>query len=120
MTEDKFGSKIIDCLLCGGETTMLGTKRCDRCWELESRINADPELALKILTELNKTPLPPCRPATKIEIEAMRSICNMQDELEEARKIIRTLLAALPPKWPNIHKKATEFLKQHKLELQEK
>jgi hypothetical protein len=28
---------------------MLGTKRCDRCWELETRIESDPALARKIL-----------------------------------------------------------------------
>jgi hypothetical protein len=28
---------------------MLGTKRCDRCYELESRIHGDMDLALKIL-----------------------------------------------------------------------
>lgn len=81
----------ISCERCGKQTPMLGTKRCDRCWELESRINSDPELALEILTELNKTPLPPQRPATKIEIEAVGAICKLQDELEEARKIIRDL-----------------------------
>lgn len=81
------------------------------------------EGARKILGALEEVPLPPRRPATKIEIEAIQSICNMQDELEEARKIIRALLGAPSPriwkKWPNIHKQATDFLKQHKLELQE-
>lgn len=28
---------------------MLGTKRCDRCWELETRIKRDPYLAVLIL-----------------------------------------------------------------------
>jgi hypothetical protein len=102
------------CKYCGEQTSMLGTKLCDPCWELGWRIEAAPELALEILTKLNKTPLPPRRPATKIEIEAMQS----KDELEEARKIIRALLGAPPPrtwrKWPNIHKRATKFLKQHK------
>lgn len=36
------------------------------------------------------------RPATKIEIEAMGAICNLQDELLEAKQIIGALLAALP------------------------
>jgi hypothetical protein len=95
----------IPCKYCGEQTPMLDTKLCDPCWELGRRIEAAPELALKILTKLNKTPLPPRRPATKIEIEAMQSICNRQDELEEARKIIRSL------------RQAIKFLKQHKLEL---
>lgn len=37
------------CELCGKDTHMIVTKRCYRCWELESRIKADPELARKIL-----------------------------------------------------------------------
>lgn len=59
------------------------------------------------------------RPATQIEIEAMGSICKLQDELYEARKIIRALLGAPPPrtwkKWPNIHRQANEFLKRGKV-----
>ena len=31
---------------------MTGTKLCDRCWELERRIQADPTLARKILTTM--------------------------------------------------------------------
>lgn len=46
---DRFGQEIIKCTLCGNPTTMLGTKLCDRCWELKSRIEADPDLAKKIL-----------------------------------------------------------------------
>lgn len=42
------------------------------------------------------------RPATQVEIEAMGSICS--------------LLGAPPPrtwkKWPNVHKAATEYLKE--------
>jgi hypothetical protein len=34
---------------------MLGTKRCDRCWELEGRIQGDPELARQILARLDAT-----------------------------------------------------------------
>lgn len=42
------------CTICGRETPMLGTKLCDRCWELSSRIKADPDLARKILADLDK------------------------------------------------------------------
>ncbi|MHC4397136.1 MAG: hypothetical protein ACYS1A_15965 [Planctomycetota bacterium] len=80
------------CKYCGKQTPMLGTKLCDPCWELSRRIEAAPDLALEILTELNKTPLPPRRPATKIEIEAVGAICNLQDKLHEASGIIRKLL----------------------------
>lgn len=41
--------RVVPCGLCGTPTTMLGTKRCDRCYELESRVNADPELTQRIL-----------------------------------------------------------------------
>lgn len=48
----------VDCELCGNKTPMLGTKRCDRCWELETRIKHDPELARKILTSATTQPTP--------------------------------------------------------------
>lgn len=44
--------KKIPCRLCGQDTPMLGTKLCDGCWELETRIKLDPELAKKILSQL--------------------------------------------------------------------
>lgn len=44
----------VSCRLCGKLTPMLGTKLCDRCWELESRIKHNPELARKILEQLEK------------------------------------------------------------------
>lgn len=39
----------VPCGLCLQPTNMTGTKRCDRCWELESRIKADEKLAKRIL-----------------------------------------------------------------------
>jgi hypothetical protein len=41
------------CRLCGEPTTYTGTARCDRCWELEGRIERDPELARQILEKLD-------------------------------------------------------------------
>ena len=41
--------RLFECELCDGLTTMGGTRRCDRCWELESRIEADLELAISII-----------------------------------------------------------------------
>ncbi len=38
----------VPCLLCG-QPGLLGTRRCDRCYELEHRIEMDPSLARKIL-----------------------------------------------------------------------
>lgn len=46
------GQKITECTTCGGETAMLGTKLCDRCWELESRIKDSPEIARRILVDI--------------------------------------------------------------------
>lgn len=43
---------IIECIWCGGPTHMLGTKMCDRCYELNSRIAKDPELARRMLMEI--------------------------------------------------------------------
>lgn len=51
---------IILCRLCNAPTQMTATRLCDRCWELRSRIERDPELARKILNEL-ATSLPPPR-----------------------------------------------------------
>ena len=38
----------VHCGLCGEPTPMLGTRRCNRCWELERRVHADPALACKV------------------------------------------------------------------------
>lgn len=46
---NKFGQKVIDCRLCGGKTTMTGTKLCDPCWELEVRIEANTDVAVEVL-----------------------------------------------------------------------
>lgn len=37
------------CRFCGTPTPMIGTKECDRCWELRTRIEGDPVLAAEIL-----------------------------------------------------------------------
>lgn len=47
-------AKTIPCGLCWRPTVMLGTKRCDRCYELESRIKGDPALARKILARVDR------------------------------------------------------------------
>lgn len=44
----------VPCELCGVPTTMTATKRCDRCWELESRVLAAPDEARKILERAGK------------------------------------------------------------------
>lgn len=40
---------MVSCELCGIPTRMTGTKRCDGCYELESRIKGNPFLARQIL-----------------------------------------------------------------------
>lgn len=40
---------VVPCGICGVKTNMTGTLRCNRCWELEKRILANPELARRIL-----------------------------------------------------------------------
>ncbi|HEY6923260.1 MAG TPA: hypothetical protein VI653_07325 [Steroidobacteraceae bacterium] len=42
----------VPCRLCSAPTRMLGTKLCDGCYELESRIKGNPDLARKILSAL--------------------------------------------------------------------
>jgi hypothetical protein len=46
------------CGLCGKPTRMTGTKRCDGCWELEMRVNANPVLARRILADLSPAVAP--------------------------------------------------------------
>lgn len=52
---------MVDCRICGTPTDNDGTRRCDRCWELERRIEADPDLAQQILAKL----FPPAAPKTR-------------------------------------------------------
>ena len=47
-----FEPETVPCRVCGQLTPTLGTQRCDRCGELERRIEADPELARQILGNL--------------------------------------------------------------------
>jgi hypothetical protein len=42
----------VPCTICGKPTRMLGTKLCDGCWELRTRIERDPDIAHKILNNL--------------------------------------------------------------------
>ncbi len=61
--------KPVPCELCGKPTNMTATRRCDRCWELEHRIKADPELAQKILDQLIGWPFPPTAQTFPREID---------------------------------------------------
>jgi hypothetical protein len=48
------GEGTIPCGICGIATRMRTTKRCDRCWELETRIKASPDIARWILARISK------------------------------------------------------------------
>lgn len=43
----------VSCGLCGALTPMLGTKRCDACWDLQRRVEANPVLARQVLARLD-------------------------------------------------------------------
>lgn len=47
-------TETVPCELCGVPTQMLGTKRCNRCWELENRIRDNPDIAEHILQREKK------------------------------------------------------------------
>ena len=55
------GELMTYCVWCGLLTPMLGTKMCDRCWELDTRIQFDPNLAREMLKKITKG-----EPATKV------------------------------------------------------
>ena len=42
-----------DCMRCGEPVQHEDAKLCDRCWELSTRIERDPELARKILADMD-------------------------------------------------------------------
>jgi hypothetical protein len=44
----------VPCKWCEEQTPMTGTKQCDRCWELSHRIEADPDLAQKMIDSKEK------------------------------------------------------------------
>jgi hypothetical protein len=52
--KDEFDRELVECQICGRDTPMTGTKRCDRCWELETRIESDPSLAKQILRKMGQ------------------------------------------------------------------
>lgn len=44
-----------ECKWCGITTDRLGTKMCDRCWELDHRIRTSIDLAKKIIAHYDQT-----------------------------------------------------------------
>ena len=47
-----FFAETTPCRWCGISTSNLQTEECDSCWELNSRINENPELTKRILASL--------------------------------------------------------------------
>ncbi len=47
--------EMTNCKWCGGKTVNIGTKECDRCWELRHRIEYDMELAKRMMAHLDQT-----------------------------------------------------------------
>ena len=45
--------KLVPCQWCNTATTMLGTRKCDRCYELEKAITANPEIARLMLAHID-------------------------------------------------------------------
>lgn len=58
------------CRLCENQTSMLGPQLCDRCYELERRIKADPCLANRILATVQMgNGFPYCRNYEELSAE---------------------------------------------------
>lgn len=51
--------KTVPCKHCETPTPMTGTEMCNRCWELDTRIRHNPELAVSIIEDLGYTVEPP-------------------------------------------------------------
>ena len=45
--------KTVQCAHCGLPTSSTGSSRCDRCWELETRMRRDVVLAYRILRHID-------------------------------------------------------------------
>ena len=46
---NRYNEQVIPCAICGEGTTMTGTKQCDRCHELDSRIRCDLDIAERLV-----------------------------------------------------------------------
>ena len=56
MSEKGRNKKNAECRLCGKMEAWSGTRLYDRCWELSSRIQDSPEIALRIMQDLKLIP----------------------------------------------------------------
>lgn len=65
----------VPCGLCGTPTRMTGTKRCDRCFELEGRVRRQPDIARRVLAGMTPDPgaAPPAQPQSEPRIDPMQN-----------------------------------------------
>lgn len=63
-------TNVVECELCHGPTPMVHTKRCDRCWELERRLIAAPDIARQIMGSI---------PADEKLTEAVQEVAKLRD-----------------------------------------
>jgi hypothetical protein len=82
-SEYEEAERMVPCGICGKLTTMTGTKRCNRCWELERRLQADQAIAIKLLVNLTRT----------VQVYQTLDIKRLTESLEQAVDYVETSLA---------------------------
>ena len=85
----------IPCRLCEEPTPMLGTKLCDRCWELETRIHMNPEIATRILNKLGFD--------TEFNLNGtiwVKLTKFGRDQLRAQHELLRENIPSASPAWP--------------------
>jgi hypothetical protein len=58
---NQYGQQVIECALCDKGTTALGTKLCDSCFELDSRIYNNLDIAERLVKYYRKNAKNKCR-----------------------------------------------------------
>lgn len=74
-------NKVVACGLCGQPTPMVHTTRCDRCWELERRLVAAPDIARQILGSIGES-----EEVQRLTIELKKT----KEELEVTKRELET------------------------------
>ena len=94
---NKWGDELHDCRLCGRLTTMGGTMLCDRCYELETRIEGDNVLAAKVLNNMDKE-----WPSNIVSGLSKLWEISADDTLEKMGGMTRTAILAAWLRWQGI------------------
>jgi hypothetical protein len=88
----------VPCGICGKPTTMTGTCRCDGCWELEHRVEAQPVIALRIaLMAINRQHAAVMVEQLQRETHQLRALVEAARSQEPAVAAFWAEVAALPP-----------------------